>query len=132
MWLSGNPYQCDCSMTWMAGWLNTFTTPLGQHIIVDFKELICETGMAKGMPIYQLNEIDMGCFPSKWTTAQKIAVGIGTGIAVIIIIVLLIVTKRSRELKFLLYYHLKLNTIPDDDKNENVENMKYDAFFCFW
>ena len=26
IWLGGNPINCDCSMIWMIGWLNNFTT----------------------------------------------------------------------------------------------------------
>ena len=66
---------------------------------------------------------------TKW---QKAGVGIGASAAIIIFIITLVATKRSREVKFLLYYHFKLNTIPDDDKNVNLDNIKYDAFFCFW
>ena len=35
LWLGGNPIHCDCSMAWMIDWLNNFTTPFRQHIIVD-------------------------------------------------------------------------------------------------
>ena len=60
----------------------------------------------------------------------KVLVGIGAGIAITTIIVLILM-KRSREVKLFLYYHLKLNTLVDDDKNEILDNMRYDAFFCF-
>ena len=63
---------------------------------------------------------------------QKAGVGIGASVAIVIIIVILVATKRSHEMKFLLHYHLKLNMLPDDDKNENLDNLKYDGFFCFW
>ena len=132
IWLSGNPFHCNCSMTWMVGWLNNFTTSNGEHVIVDYENFTCKSGMVIGKPIHLLNEVNMGCFPSKWTTWQKAGVGIGTSAAIIIFIITLVATKRSREVKFLLYYHFKLNTIPDDDKNVNLDNIKYDAFFCFW
>ena len=131
IWLSGNPFHCDCEMTWMTDWLNTFTISSGEHIVADYRNLTCQTGSMKGTPIYELNEVLMGCFPSKWRTWHKVVVGIGAGITVIIIVIL-IATKRSREMKFLLYYHLKLNTLADDDKNETLDNVRYDAFFCFW
>ena len=131
IWLSGNPFHCNCEMTWMTDWLNTFTAPSGEHIVVDFKNITCQAGSMKGTPIYELNEVLMGCFPSKWRTWQKVLVGIGAATAAIVIIVL-IVMKRSRKVRFLLYYHLKLNTLDEDDKTENVDNMRYDAFFCFW
>ena len=131
IWLSGNPFDCDCEMIWMTDWLNTFTSASGEHIMADFRNLTCEAGSMKGTPIYELNEVLMGCFPSKWRTWQKVLVGIGAGIAIITIIVLILM-RRSREVKFFLYYHLKLNTLVDDDKNEMLDNMRYDAFFCFW
>ena len=132
IWLSGNPFLCNCSMTWMVGWLNNFTTSNGEHIIADYENFTCKSGMVIGKPIHLLNEVNMGCFPSKWTTWQKAGVGIGASAAIIIFIITLVATKRSREVKFLLYYDFKLNTIPDDDKNVNLDNIKYDAFFCFW
>ena len=51
-------------MTWMIEWLNGFSTYLNGPIIADYNEMICHSGMMKGQPIYQLNEVKMGCFPA--------------------------------------------------------------------
>ena len=131
VWLDGNPFHCDCSMTWMIGWLNNFTTPKGQHIIVDYKDIYCQSGRMKDLPIYVLNEVTMGCYRPKLTTMQKIGIGLGAGVALVIILVILLVSRNPREVKFLMYYYFKLDTVPKDDKNENVDNMDYDAFFCY-
>ena len=67
IWLGGNNFHCDREMTWMADWLNTFTTPSGYHIVRDYRNLTCESGSIKGKLIHKLNEVNMGCYPSKWT-----------------------------------------------------------------
>ena len=41
------------------------------------------------------------------------------------------VAKNPREIKFLMYCYLKVDTVPKDDRDENVDNMEYDAFFCY-
>ena len=85
-----------------------------------------------GYPIYILNEVRLGCFPSQWTVWQKVGVGSASIIAITIIFALLIlVVKRSREFKFMVYYYLRLDTIPKDDPQENLNNIEYDAFFCY-
>ena len=133
IWLSGNPFHCNCDMTWMIGWLNNFTTPSREHIIVDYDQLKCYSGKMIGLPIFALNKVLLGCYPSNWTLWQKVGVGVGTTASLVIISILLIWTlKKSREFKFFAYYYLKLDTVPKDDKAENVDNMEYDAFFCYW
>ena len=132
IWLSGNPFHCDCEMTWMIRWLNNFTTTSGKHIVVDYQHLKCHSGKLIGLPIFVLNEVLLGCYPSDLSLGQKVGVGVGTASLSLIICILLILTlKRSREFKFFMYYYLKLDTVPKDDKNENVDNMEYDAFFCY-
>ena len=39
--------------------------------------------------------------------------------------------RKSREVKFFMFYYLKLDTVPKDEENENLERIEYDAFFCY-
>ena len=63
VWLGENPFHCDCSMTWMISWLNNFTTPSGEDIGKDYQKIICHSGQAKGLPIFTLNRVILGCYP---------------------------------------------------------------------
>ena len=132
LWLSGNKFHCDCSMTWMIDWLNNYTITFREHIAIDYKDVKCYSGKQKGHSIYLLNQVKLGCYPSKWSLKEEALVGVGTAIALLIIGVLLsIMAQRSREVKFFMYYYLKLDTVSKDDKDENLTNMEYDAFFCY-
>ena len=135
IWLSGNLFDCHCSMTWMVGWLNNFTTRTGDHVIIDYKDILCYSGLNIGDPIYKLDEVSMGCFPKELTIWQKVGIGIGTGVAGLIIIILsVLIIKRSRDIKFILYYYCKWGSyfgVPKDDKDENLNNIKYDAFLYY-
>ena len=134
IWLSGNPFHCDCSMIWMTKWLNNYTTPSGTHIIQDYQFVKCHSGMMKGLPIYVLNEVVMGCYPPL-TELQKIAIAIGTGIAGIIIATLAtIVIRNSRDIKFFFYYYCvwcRSFGWTQDDKKEKLDHMKYDAYLIY-
>ena len=44
-------------------------------------------------------------------------------------ILIFLAARNPREAKFYMYYYLKVDTVPKDDKNEKLENMQYDAFF---
>ena len=132
IWLSGNKFHCDCSIIWMIDWLNNYTTTFREHIVIDYKDVKCYSGKQKGRSIYLLNEVILGCYPNKWSLKEKALVGVGTATALLIIGVLLsIMAKRSREVKFFMYYYLKLDTVSKDDKDENLTNIEYGAFFCY-
>ena len=131
LWLRGNPIHCDCSMAWMIKWFNNFKRATGEHVIADYQDIKCQSGSMKGLPIYVLTEVVMGCYPAKLSTAQKVGIGVGTGIALILMICIFFAAKNPREIKFLMYYYLKVDTVPKDDRDENVDNMEYDAFFCY-
>ena len=132
VWLDGNPFHCDCEMTWMIGWLNNFTGPDGEHKIVNYDRLVCHQGIMKGMPIYLLTVVDMGCFPREWSLWQKVGVGVGSGLAGLVIILLsVVVIKRSRDIRFFFYYYCTCIGVPKDDKNEKLDGIDYDAFLHF-
>ena len=134
IWLSGNIFHCDCSMIWMTKWLNNYTTPSGSHIIQDYQFVKCHSGMMKGLPIYVLNEVVMGCYPPL-TELQKIAIAIRTGIAGIIIATLAtIVIRNSRDIKFFFHYYCvwcRSFGWTQDDKEEELDHMKYDAYLIY-
>ena len=132
IWLSGNPIHCDCDMTWLIDWINNFTTGnYRKHVVRDYAQLKCHTGKMRGKPIYQLNQVDMGCYPHDWTIQQKLIVGLSVSIGCIIIVAMVIIGLYSRRGRFFMYYYLKMDTIPRDDKNEDLEDIEYDAFFCY-
>ena len=132
LWLSENPLFCTCEMTWMTNWLNNFLLSLDKHVVEDFWNVTCSNSHMHGVPIFSLSKVDLGCFPSTWTTGQKIAVSLGAVVALILIVLGVFLAKRSREVKFIFYYYLKIDTIPRDDKTEDLQNKEYDAFFCYW
>ena len=43
LWLSRNPYKCDCEMMWMREWL------VGQNNVQDKEDMICIQGKMKGI-----------------------------------------------------------------------------------
>ena len=135
IWLAENPFHCQCSMTWMIGWLNNFTTTTGEHVIVDFQHVTCHSGLNIGEPVYKLDEVDMGCFPKELTLWQKVGIGVGSGVAGLVIIALsALAIKRSRDIKFFFYYYCKWMIcvgVPRDDKDEKLDNLKYDGFLYY-
>ena len=135
IWLSGNPFHCDCSILWMIGWLNNFTTSIGKHIVVDYQDLRCHSGTAVGTPIYKLDKVLLGCYPKGLFILQRVIIGIGSATAgLIIIFLLLIIIKRSRTLQFFIFYKLKIKSIlslKKDQEDENVECKEYDAFLSY-
>ena len=129
--LSENPFSCNCDIIWMIKWLSNFTTE-ERHVIADYRNIKCSGGLMNGKHIYLLNPIDMGCFPSKWTFQQKIGVGLGAGLAILMIIGLtFLVIKRSRDIRFFLFYYCKCFHVPGDERNEPLQNMSNDAYLCY-
>ena len=135
IWLGGNPFHCDCSTIWMIKWINNFTVSDGTHVIVDYLNVKCSSGKMIGIPIFVLTEVELGCFPSKWTVWQKVGVGIGAGLGGIIIMILMsCMIKKSREVRFFIFYKLKLHFVlhfHEKANEENIEHKEYDAYLSY-
>ncbi len=132
IWLGGNPIKCESEMIWMIPWLNTVHNITRKLIVKDFDEVKCSNGRFRGLPIHLLTVIKQGCYPHKLTAGQTAGVSVAGAFFVLVFCITVIVLKNPREVKFYMYYYLRLNTVPKDDKNEDVTNMEYDAFLCFW
>ncbi len=127
LYLSGNPFDCGCDMTWMVTWLNNFS-----EIVKDYKEIKCGNGRFKDIPIHVLTDTALGCLSHTWTTAQKAGVAAGAVLFATVVTIIAAILSKSKEVKFLLFYWGRINTVPKDDKNENTDNKEFDAFFCYW
>ncbi len=126
IYLSGNPFDCDCDMTWMITWLNNVSS-----VVKDYKQITCGHGKYKGIPIHVLSPVVLGCYPHTWTTAEKAGLSGAAFIVIIVFILTVLGLRKSREVKFLLYYYLRLDTVPKDDKSEDLDGIEYDAFLCY-
>ena len=113
----------------MIKWLNNFTSSNGENVVLDYQNVTCHSGKMIGKSIYLLKEVEMGCISNKMTLWGKVGVGVGTA-AILILLVGIVLSKRKREVKFLMYSYLKFESFLDED--ENWEGMEYDAFFCYW
>ena len=122
--LTGNPFHCDCQMAW----IKQFENPPGETIIADYQNLTCTKSSKK---LKLADYLQTECFPQKWL----LPVSISSGVVVVAIIAGVMVIKLNFRVKFkvkyFMYYHMGADTIPKDDKTENLENILYDGFFCF-
>ena len=101
-----------------------------KHVIVDYQNVTCNNGMMIGKPIHLLNGDAMGCVPSKITLWEKLRIGVGIGtVMTVILVITIVIRKRTREVRFLMYN--SFNLISALDKDEDVDGMEYDAFFCY-
>ena len=98
---------------------------------MDYKDVKCHTGMMKGLPIYKLSEIEMGCFPNNWTTWQKGSVGAGVAMVLLFVVTAVLIVRKRKVFPFLMYYYVNLITIPKDEKDENIDDKEYDAYLSF-
>ncbi len=130
IWLLGNRFHCHCKMLWMANWLANSTTPTGDHIVQDYKHVLCHSGSKNGSPIYTLTAKSMNCLPYK-VPAWGIALISGAGLlAITLIIVTAVIAKRWNEVKFFVFIHFNILNKNDEDI-ENLEGIKFDGLLSY-
>ncbi len=132
IWLSGNAFHCDCEIIWMINWLNSVNDITGRSTVWDYRTVKCSSGKLEGVSIHKISDVLLGCYPL-WSRGQIVGVSVSAIVVFCLFVVLATVAfKKSREVRFLVHYYLRLDTVPKDDEKENLENIEYDAFLCFW
>ena len=125
--LSGNKFICDCEMTWMIQWLSQRSRN-GERIVKDYQDVICHSGKLVGKQIYKLTSDEMGCYPHKLSTGEKVTIGILGTLIVGIVVAIIAISRRWNEVKWFLYLHFN---ILDKSDNEDLTDKKYDAFVSY-
>ena len=126
--LSRNKYICNCKMTWMIKWLSKRSSN-GERIVKDYKDVICHSGMLIGKQIYKLTSDEMGCYPHKLSTGEKVTIGIFGALIVGIVVAIIVISRRWNEVKCFFYLHF--NILDKRDDNEDLTGKKYDAFVSY-
>ena len=128
VWLSGNNFNCDCEMTWMIQWFLKLSSN-GKRVVKDYQEIICHNGMMAGKQIYRLTLEEMGCYPHKLSTGEKITIGIFGTLIIGIVIAIIAISRRWNEVKFFLYLHF--NILDKNDGDEDLSDKFYDVFVSY-
>ncbi len=132
IWLSGNRFECNCDMLWMANWLANTMSPSGGHLISDYNKVLCHNGKNKGIPIFTLNATYMNCLPTV-TLVPAWGIGLisGAGVLVIVIVISMIaIARRWNEVKFWLYMHFDVLDKNDDDLGR-LDGIQFDALLSY-
>ncbi len=129
IWLSKNPYMCNCDMLWMVDWLANAKLSSGKPVVQDYKDVTCSGGIADGIHMYRLNQVDIGCYPSKMAT-WEIGLLAATGAILILIgMTMFFVFKKWKEVKFWLYQHFDI--LDKRDRGEDLSGIRFDALISY-
>ncbi len=129
--LANNPIDCNCDVVpWMPDWLENATFPSGEHMVPDYKDVICNDLIdGKQKRVYRLKEEDLGCNPFKipiWFTAVLTLAAV---LVIAIGISMFIIFRRWNEVKFWLYLHFDI--LDKSDRNENIDGKIFDALLSY-
>ena len=115
-------------MTWMIHWLSK-RTPNGERIVKDYQDVVCHNSVMAGKQIYKLTSEEIGCYPHKLSTVEKVTIGIFGTLIIGITIAIIAVSRRWNEVKFFLYLHFDF--LNKNDGNEDLTNKLYDVFVSY-
>ena len=130
IWLSGNEFECNCDMLWMANWLANTTSPSGGHLIQDYNKVTCNNNKYKGMPISALNATYMNCLPSKMPVWGIGLISGAVALIVTIDITTAVVVKRWNEVKFFMFMRFNILDKNDDDLDK-LDGVQFDALLSY-
>ena len=127
VWLSRNPFTCNCDMLWMVDWMANFTTDPDSdvRVVKDYYLIKCRDGR----PIHTLNPVQMGCFPKELTLWQEILIGISITLTIVLVIAIIAISRRWNEVKWFMYLHFDI--LSKNDGEENLDNKESDALLSY-
>ncbi len=123
LWLSKNPLECNCEMTWLINWLANG----GKYVVKDYQDVICAQGMQIEEPTYLVKPLDMGCYP--WNQNLLITMGVLGGVISFMILALVPIIHYT-DIRWLVYRNFS-KLVGDPDKDEDIDVMVFDAFVSF-
>ncbi len=130
IWLSGNEFECNCDMLWMANWLDKSRSPSGGHLIQDYNKVLCHDNKYKGILISNLNATYLKCLPSVMP-AWGIGLISGAGVLIIAIVITIVaIARRWNAVKFWLYMHFDILDKNDDDLDK-LDGIQFDALLSY-
>ncbi len=124
LWLGGNPVDCGCKMIWMIDWLQS-----NQNIVQDYRDITCHDSKFYGKPVYRLDKVAMGCYPTLlpvWVIPVLVLAGL---IILCTVITGLLIGRYWNQTKLWLY--LNFNILNKNDGDEDLAGIKYDALLSF-
>ncbi len=117
-------------MLWLISWLNN-TRVSGQRLVQDYQDVICTGGKLDGTPVYTLNRVRMGCYPHKVERWIIVVACIVSGLILIFVLVTIIIHRKWNAVRWIIYKNFD-KLLGDPDRNEDLENMEFDAFLSYW
>ncbi len=101
LWLAGNPIHCRCHMIWMIDWLPNARAPSGGQLVQDYQDVRCGPGLQAGTPIWELNRVQLECFPQHIPSSTIIILAAFGGFMVFGLAVLTLVYKNRVFVRWL-------------------------------
>ncbi len=128
--LSGNPFQCDCDMIWMAEWFVNTTMPSGEHTVLDYRNVTCKSGDFFGQPIYTLRADKMDCIPHILAREAIIGIACTVTLGLIALCTAAIIIRQWDVCRWCIYKNMN-KYIGQGETNEDLENTVFDAFIVY-
>ena len=132
--LQQNFFKCDCHARWMKYWLKNVT-----QRVVAVGSIRCNTGVAQGKPVVEVDDRDFRCKSSNDRSSDTIRFYERTvfrtvaftcvGLLLLIIVTVALVYKFRGEVKVLLY--TRFNWHPFDRLDDSDSTKIYDAFVSY-
>ena len=82
-----------------------------------------------GTPIYMLDSVKMGCYPSVFQIWKIVVIAACCFLVVLTVLVATVIIKRSKEARWLIYKNF--NKLIKVEKNEDIDGYEFDAFLSY-